>query len=66
MGKSIISMSLSGSLSEDIMDQEIRRLCDDNSLDFLDFVAKAGQTPTIEDINTILEEEFPGELKIIK
>ena len=66
MGKNIISISMSGPLADDIMDQEIRRLCDEYSMDFADFFAKTGQAPSIEIINQSLEEEFPGELKLIK
>ena len=66
MGKNIISISMSGPLADDIMDQEVRRLCDEHSIDFLDFFAKTGQLPSIEVINQALEEEFPGELKLIK
>jgi len=65
MGKSIVSVKLSGPLANDIMDQEIRKLCDDYGVDYNEFYETVGIAPDILVINEALEKSFPGELKII-
>ena len=65
MGKNIISVKISGMLANDIIDQEIRRLCDSNSMDFEDFYREVGPI-SVSNINLTLEKNFPGELKILE
>ena len=65
MGQSIISITMSGTLANEIMDQEIRSLCDEYDVDYNKFYETVGEAPDIPVINDALNKNFPGELKII-
>lgn len=65
MGKNIVSIKMSGMLANDIIDQEIRSLCDSKSISFEDFYQEVGPI-SVNNINLALEHNFPGELKILE
>ena len=57
---------MSGDLFDDIMNQEIKALCEDREMDFGKFFRSIKSPPTMANINDALAETFPGELKLIK
>jgi hypothetical protein len=64
--KLVISLSMTGDLFGQILFQEITELCNEFEKDINSVMSSMGGKNKMEEINYVLAEIFPGQLKIIK